>query len=368
MPSPVELQLLPAQRHALGRSVGHLALRPRDRSARKLGRPALFAFVQDLLAERQPGPRHQGQRLAVGRGRVRRSSTSTSVSSAPPASRRALRASFSTATTSASASRPVSTLTPFVGTTIGIGYRSRIDHELEGTVTAPRRSRSHRRQVPITADLTTPDQVTVGISQAITPALTVHAGFEWTNWSVLETPLVIGPGGCVRHRSAAQLRRRLFLLPRLRLQLNDQLDRARRRRPTRSRRSTREIRSTRLPDNDRIWASLGATYQWNEKLSFDVAYTHIFAREDATSASFPATRTSEGLPFVGRRGFQRSTSSRRPCATAGTIRKVAIPALRSCASTDRSAHDPTEERPASRRPFSFGCRPETGALHDFVST
>ncbi len=30
-------------------------------------------------------------------------------------------------------------------------------------------------------------------------------------------------------------------------------------------------------DRDRIWASLGATFQWSEKLSFDVAYTHIFA-------------------------------------------------------------------------------------------
>lgn len=83
------------------------------------------------------------------------------------------------------------TLTPFAGTSIGIGYRSRIDHELEGTVTAP------GSRIPISSDLTTPDQLTIGISQAITPALTVHAGFEWTNWSVLETPLVTGPGGVV---------------------------------------------------------------------------------------------------------------------------------------------------------------------------
>ena len=31
-----------------------------------------------------------------------------------------------------------------------------------------------------------------------------------------------------------------------------------------------------MPDNDRLWLSVGGTYRWNEKLSFDAAYTHIF--------------------------------------------------------------------------------------------
>ena len=58
-----------------------------------------------------------------------------------------------------------------------------------------------------------------------------------------------------------------------------------------------EIRSTRLPDNDRIWASIGATYQWNDKLSFDVAYTHIFASGDDIRI-VPGQQDFDGLPFV----------------------------------------------------------------------
>jgi long-chain fatty acid transport protein len=42
---------------------------------------------------------------------------------------------------------------------------------------------------------------------------------------------------------------------------------------------TDRVRSTRLPDNDRVWASIGASYRWSHKLSFDVAYTHIFVRD-----------------------------------------------------------------------------------------
>jgi long-chain fatty acid transport protein len=41
-----------------------------------------------------------------------------------------------------------------------------------------------------------------------------------------------------------------------------------------------EHRTPRLPDNDRIWLSLGSGYQVNDWFSFDVGYTHLFV-EDA---------------------------------------------------------------------------------------
>ena len=51
------------------------------------------------------------------------------------------------------------TLTPFAGTTIGIGYRSSINHELEGTLSAPAGVLAPIGvQLPIRAKLNTPDQ------------------------------------------------------------------------------------------------------------------------------------------------------------------------------------------------------------------
>jgi long-chain fatty acid transport protein len=189
------------------------------------------------------------------------------------------------------------TLTPFVGTTIGIGYRSRIDHELEGTVTAPAGVLAPiAAQVPITADLTTPDQVTVGISHAFTPALTVHAGFEWTNWSVLKTPLVIGPGRRVVTDLPLNYDDGYFYSLGFDYKLNDQLTVRAGVAYEDSPIDTR-VRSTRLPDSNRIWASIGATYQWNDKLSFDVAYSHIFASEGDIRI-VPGQQDFEGLPFL----------------------------------------------------------------------
>lgn len=40
----------------------------------------------------------------------------------------------------------------------------------------------------------------------------------------------------------------------------------------------KELFTPRIPDADRIWATLGAHYQWNACLGIDVAYAHIFAR------------------------------------------------------------------------------------------
>ena len=57
------------------------------------------------------------------------------------------------------------------------------------------------------------------------------------------------------------------------------------------------IRSTRLPDSDRYWVSIGASYQYSEKLSFDVAYTHVF-HKDADVRIVPGHQDFAGLPFV----------------------------------------------------------------------
>ncbi|MBR2299288.1 MAG: transporter [Alphaproteobacteria bacterium] len=38
-------------------------------------------------------------------------------------------------------------------------------------------------------------------------------------------------------------------------------------------------RTPRIPDSDRLWYSTGLNYQYNEKLSFDLAYTYIYAHK-----------------------------------------------------------------------------------------
>ena len=37
-------------------------------------------------------------------------------------------------------------------------------------------------------------------------------------------------------------------------------------------------RSARIPDGDRIWATLGATYKLDDRFSVDASYAHLFVR------------------------------------------------------------------------------------------
>ncbi|WP_243368760.1 OmpP1/FadL family transporter [Microvirga solisilvae] len=190
------------------------------------------------------------------------------------------------------------TLTPVAGTTIGLGYRSAISHNLEGDFTLPAGAVAPISiRTPIEASLKTPDQVTIGLSQVISPAMTVHLGFEWTNWSVLKTPLVTNAvtGAFVQDLPLNYDDGFLYSLG-LDYRLNNQWTVRAGLAYEQSPIDT-EIRSTRLPDNDRIWASLGVGYQWSDKLSFDLSYTHIFAAETDINI-VRGHQDFAGLPFV----------------------------------------------------------------------
>lgn len=53
-------------------------------------------------------------------------------------------------------------------------------------------------------------------------------------------------------------------------------------------------RTPRIPDSDRFWYSTGLNYQYNDRLSFDVAYTYIYAHK----AHLDTVRTGNGDPYI----------------------------------------------------------------------
>jgi long-chain fatty acid transport protein len=182
------------------------------------------------------------------------------------------------------------TLTPFAGTQIGIGFRSAIEHELEGEL---------NYALPIKAKVVLPESLTLGIRQQVTDALTLNGTVEWTNWSRLGFPRVYNAltGG-------------LSPVPALPLDYDDgwffSVGAEYRFTPALTARAgvgyeispiSERVRSPRLADDDRIWLSLGATYQWSEKLSFDVGYSYIFAANETKIRVTPGNPTYN--PQVG---------------------------------------------------------------------
>ncbi len=185
------------------------------------------------------------------------------------------------------------TVMPTPNTTIGLGYRSQVDLDLEGDtalksvtplVAAPVARRFAVVDIKATADL--PDIVTLSLTHKFTERFKAAATVEWTNWSRFKELKVTADG----NSNALALP----IVDGQTLQLVEQefddgwffaiggefyaTDRVILRGGAAYEISpvTDSHRTPRIPDADRIWLSAGATYKHNERLSFDVAYTHIF--------------------------------------------------------------------------------------------
>ncbi len=78
---------------------------------------------------------------------------------------------------------------PWDGTSIGLGYRSSISHDLDGHLSMPLSRTSAR------ATLDTPDIVSLGLRQDITDRFRAFGTVEWNNWSRLGKIPVQGPTG-----------------------------------------------------------------------------------------------------------------------------------------------------------------------------
>ncbi len=166
------------------------------------------------------------------------------------------------------------TFTPTSGTQIGIGYRSMVSHDLEGKFAGA---------IPIKAHIVLPESVSLGLRQRITDDLTLNATAEWTKWSRLRYPRVyndmtgtlLGPapflplgyddGWFVSVGGEYKVTNQLTARAGVGYEWSP---------------ISAEVRSPRLPDTDRIWASIGAGYQITDRIAIDLAYTHLFPMDD----------------------------------------------------------------------------------------
>ena len=212
------------------------------------------------------------------------------------------------------------TIKPMAGTEIGIGYRSRVNPKLDGTLF------NSVATADIDSSVKLPDQVTVGVRQKINEDLTLLAGWEWTHWGVFSRfPVTLSSNGATATTLSFDYRDSWFTSVGAEYSWNRNLTfrggLGFEKSPIKN-----DTRSVRLPDSDRIWTSLGATYKWNEKLSVDASYAHLFAKSGTINV-VPGNPVYLGASFVG------STKSHVDIISVGiTYRwddpKIAVPVVR----------------------------------------
>ncbi|RUO97481.1 outer membrane protein transport protein [Hyphomicrobium sp.] len=186
-------------------------------------------------------------------------------------------------------------LEPVAGTTIGLGYRSQMTHDLDGNLSGLGPSHD------ATSTLDLPDIVTLSLRQEMTPTTRLLGTVEWTNWSRFQNVAVSAPGIPALNVAANWNDGWFFSLggeydysPLLTLRSGvayelSPIDDA-------------SKRLVQVPDNNRVWLNIGASYKCefcrsllnSEQTTLDFGYSHVFIQDGAFDLETPT-----GIPVTG---------------------------------------------------------------------
>ena len=176
------------------------------------------------------------------------------------------------------------TVTPTPTTTIGLGYRSGINQKISGSLEHNRPLRQSFRTARAARRSICPISFRSAFGNASTPQWTVLGTVEWTNWSRIGTStLYTGSGApCYRRdavdhcRSSTRTAGSSRSAPNIMWSPAADAARRRRLREVADHRSTCACRCCRTTTGSGCRSA--ATYQWSPKISFDLAYSHLFVK------------------------------------------------------------------------------------------
>lgn len=168
----------------------------------------------------------------------------------------------------------------------GIHYRSRVKHELDGTLAisglaGPLAGQNSERDGK--APITVPDSLTFSAMVAPAEGWRILGSVEWVNWSVFDAINVYVDG--VEAVSSPQNYKDSWsfslggehdLGDAFTLRAGIAMDAT----PT-----VDEFRSTRVPDGDRTWLTAGATWRASETIEARLSYAHVFVTTEALDRS-----------------------------------------------------------------------------------
>ncbi|CAA9238202.1 MAG: Long-chain fatty acid transport protein [uncultured Acetobacteraceae bacterium] len=170
---------------------------------------------------------------------------------------------------------------PQDGTRVGVSFRSALFHKLEGDgyfqgAPGPLANSVNFRNTDVRAKLTTPETASFGAAQRVGERWTLLGDVSWTNWSrfrELRVDFDTGRAPSVseqrwRDTWAVAVGAEYLVADGLRVRAGVAYDNS----PARD-----VTRTPRIPDSDRYWLSVGASYQVLRNVELTAAYTHIFA-------------------------------------------------------------------------------------------
>ena len=163
---------------------------------------------------------------------------------------------------------------PIKGTRLGAGYRSKIKHKIQGDIKFDG-PLSFMNQ-DLSCRLTTPATLNLGVYHQINDDWAVMGEYSRVYWSSFNRLIMNGARSGQMSYTAEKWKDTDFyafgiskqLDPQWKLRLGIAYEKGA---------VGTEYRTPRIPDASRTWYSAGLEYKYNEKLTFNVGYTHIVA-------------------------------------------------------------------------------------------
>jgi long-chain fatty acid transport protein len=169
---------------------------------------------------------------------------------------------------------------------IGIGFRSSMNHGLDGSgVSGPVFPAAAG---DVSARFKTPEMLTFGVKYQLDDQWKLMGGAEWANWSRFKRLAIQFDGTPVTLATTENWKDSWFFSAGAEYELNDKLTLrsgvAYEKSPVPD-----STRTPRLPDNDRYWLSVGASYKVNDWLTTNLAYSHVFMDNGNVALAGPPT-------------------------------------------------------------------------------
>jgi len=196
-------------------------------------------------------------------------------------------------------------LKPLPGTNVGIAFRSRIQHKLQGDANFtnvfppllgnPALAAAFANS-PGRVSLNLPANVDVSVTHKITDQLRVSADVQWTQWSSVRQLVIIRDSGSPVAGSLISTHFRDTVFASVGATYNiDEHWTVRAGVAYDESPVTDGFRTVQLPDADRYWLAFGGGYKFSEGFSVDVGYAHIFIPgSPSLSSSVNSTLTLPG--------------------------------------------------------------------------
>ncbi len=181
----------------------------------------------------------------------------------------------------------------------GIGFRSKISHKLDGDDNdiegVP--ALGGNFSADVSARATLPETIHAGIYKELSSKWGLSIGFRWTRWNRLQE-IVIKTDGLPdsilelnwENTYSANIGVDYYYSDKWTFRAGYMFDES----PTND-----EFRTPRIPDEDRNWLAIGASYHPNENLQLDVGFTHILIDDAEVDLSTPIASGAGTSNLVG---------------------------------------------------------------------